>query len=148
MGALDMQPCHPHIWNMTYTLAPFALSLLLAMPAMAQDTRPQTSPETEEGLGLIDRGMRLLFENLMQDFEPAFGDMAEAMQKLEPMARELAALIGDVQNYDAPERLDNGDIIIRRKLGAPAPPAFPPPARPAPDAAPLTNPQPEGQIEL
>jgi hypothetical protein len=53
------------------------------------------------------------------------------MKDLEPMARELAALLGDVRNYDPPERLPNGDIIIRRKPGAPPPP--PPPGQSEPE---------------
>jgi hypothetical protein len=98
-------------------------------------------------LGLIDRGMRLLFEGLMQDVEPALEDMAEAMQSLQPMARQLADLIGDVQYYDAPQRLENGDIIIRRKADAPPPPALLP-ALPKPDANPAIDQSPDGQIEL
>jgi hypothetical protein len=30
-------------------------------------------------------------------------------------------MIGDVRNYHAPEMLPNGDIIIRRRVPAPAP---------------------------
>jgi hypothetical protein len=128
---------------MKQILAPFVLSVALVMPLYAQDPPLPDPAPAEEGFGLVERGMRLLFEGLIRDMEPALGEMAEAMQKLEPMARQLADLIGDVQFYDAPERLDNGDIIIRRKAGAP-----PPPKLPVPDANPPVDASPEGQIEL
>lgn len=142
-----MRPPPPHICNMKHILAPLALTILLATPAMPQDTSPTLPPGPNDGLGLIDRGMRLLFEGLMQDVEPALEDMAEAMKSLQPMARQLADLIGDVQYYDAPQRLENGDIIIRRKADAPPPPALLP-ALPKPDANPAIDQSPDGQIEL
>lgn len=125
---------------------PFALCLLLAtvqpLPAFAQDAEQ----EREEGLSLVERGMRKLFDGLIQEIEPAMGEMAEAMKQLEPMARQLAELIGDAKYYEAPERLENGDIIIRRKADAPPPPALPPldvPKNTPPDDA-----APDGQIDL
>ena len=38
------------------------------------------------------------------------------MAGLEPHLAELADMIGDLGNYQAPERLPNGDIILRRKI--------------------------------
>ena len=32
------------------------------------------------------------------------------------------ALMDDAKNYQAPERLENGDILIRRRADAPPPP--------------------------
>jgi hypothetical protein len=125
---------------------PLALCLsLLAvqpLPVFAQDSQQ----DRDEGLSLVERGMRKLFDGLIQELEPAMGDMAEAMKELEPMARQLADLIGDAKNYEAPERLENGDIIIRRKADAPPPPDLAPPALP-----PLGTPEgvaPDGQIDL
>lgn len=62
----------------------------------------------------------------------ALGEEAEAMlrrfaERLDPMMERIRALIDDMNAYEAPERLPNGDIIIRRKPEAPAP------AEPAPD---------------
>ncbi|WP_022702977.1 hypothetical protein [Pseudorhodobacter ferrugineus] len=124
-----------------FTPCVLCLTLALASPSplLAQDAQT----DREEGFSLMERGFRLLFDGLMQDMEPALDEMAKAMKDLEPMARQLAELVGDVQNYDPPERLDNGDIIIRRKIGAP-----PPPDLPAPDTNPPLDQKPEGQIEL
>lgn len=63
----------------------------------------------------------------------ALGDYAEEMmrglaERAAPMAEQLRALIDDIGAYQAPERLPNGDIIIRRKPDA----AQPPPASPTP----------------
>lgn len=54
------------------------------------------------------------------------GDMAERMlrrfgERMEPMAERLRALVDDLDAYEAPEMLPNGDIIIRRKPDAPPP---------------------------
>lgn len=119
------------------TILLLVLALQAPVPAVAQ-----SEPDGKaEGLSLMERGMKLLFDELMKDMEPALGEMAEAMKELEPMARELARMIGDVRNYDAPEQLPNGDIIIRRKPGAPPPPRLP-------EATPREGAVPDGQIEL
>lgn len=128
---------------MKQILAPFVLSLALALPAVAQDRQA----EPEDGFGLVERGMRLLFDNFIKELEPALGEMAEAMKELEPMARQLADLIGDVRFYEPPERLANGDIIIRRKADAPPPPDLPLPL-PLPEARPPGDVTPQGQIDL
>jgi hypothetical protein len=116
-----------------------ALATAQPLTAFAQDSQQNQ----EEGLSLVERGMRLLFDGLIQEIEPAMGEMAEALKEIEPMARQLASLIGDVKNYEAPERLENGDIIIRRKLDAPEPPELTPP-----DANPPKGAPPDGQIDL
>lgn len=124
----------PHIKAMKQIVSPLILCIALGLvpaPAPAQDTQS----DAQEGLSLMERGMKLLFEGLMSEMEPALGEMAEAMKQLEPMARDLAAMIGDVRNYEAPVQLPNGDIIIRRKPGAPPPKLLP-------------KPEPQGQIEL
>ncbi|MBL4917396.1 AAA+ family ATPase [Tabrizicola sp. DMG-N-6] len=112
---------------------------------MAQDGPILPTPEVEQepDPGLIGQGLRRLFEGLLRDMEPALDEMGRALQELEPIARDLAELLGDVRHYDPPERLPNGDIIIRRKPGAPPPPDVPSaPQRPAPaDPAPLEPPQ-------
>ncbi|MFT7060597.1 MAG: hypothetical protein ACJASV_003121 [Pseudorhodobacter sp.] len=98
----------------------------------------ETAPETDgkaEGLSLMERGMQLFFQELLNDMEPALDDMAKALKEFEPMARELAEMIGDVQNFEPPVQMPNGDILIRRKPGAPPL-----------EKRPLEKP--EGQIEL
>ncbi len=85
-----------------------ALSLLLlSAPSAADETGEPILPGEEE--------LR------------ALGEEAEAMlrrfaEALDPMAERLRALIDDLDAYEAPERLPNGDIIIRRKQEAPGPP--------------------------
>lgn len=116
---------------MKHAFAPLVLCVALAAPAHTQ--------EPEEGLGLVERGLRQLFEGFMQDLEPSLNDLTQSLRDLEPMARQLADLIGDVRHYEAPERLENGDIIIRRKTDAPPPPPLPEPQADRP---------PQGQIDL
>ena len=50
--------------------------------------------------------------------------MEDAARDLGPALEQLRALIDDMQNYEAPVRLPNGDILIRRKPEA-APPGPP-----------------------
>jgi len=100
---------------MTRTLA-LALCLTLASPALA---------EPEDGPGLMDRGIDLFLRGLMQEMEPELQEMGEALRAMEPQLRKLIDIAGDLKNYEAPERLPNGDIILRRKKDA-AP--LPPPA--------------------
>ena len=88
---------------------------------MAQ-TPPQ-SEEVEEGFSLMEEGAKLLLKGLMSEMEPTLDEMGKALSEMEPALRdlqpkmlELLALVDDLTNYDAPERLENGDILIRRKV--------------------------------
>ncbi|MGR3490748.1 MAG: hypothetical protein ACU0DW_01710 [Shimia sp.] len=98
---------------------------LLAAPAFAQD-----EGEAERGLSLMERGAQLFLEGLLSEVEPAIteleGLLNDAGPQLEALLREMgpafAELMGrldDISNYEAPELLPNGDIIIRRKPEAP-----------------------------
>lgn len=93
-----------------------ALVLAVALPAAAQTPAPE-GEEYGEGLGLIEEGARIILRRLLAD--------------MEPMMRDLAGMIDDLSAYHPPERLPNGDIIIRRKT-----PVGPP------------MPGPQGEIEL
>lgn len=85
----------------------------------------ETTPE--EGVDLIERGAGILLRDLMDRIGPQLNqlteDMSGAMEQLGPAVGDLARLVDDMRNYDAPQRLENGDILIRRKAGAPPPPA-------------------------
>jgi len=117
-----------------HKLTPLVLALALALNPSA--ALPQTTPVPvpvpvpddgkAEGLSLVERGMQLFFNQLLGDLNPALEDMKQALTDLEPMVMDLGRLIGDVRNYDPPERLQNGDIIIRRKAGTPPPPDLAP----------------------
>lgn len=134
-------------------LAATLVLFLWAAPAVAQtgpqtapDTGPATPPPGADGFSLMEEGAKLLFRGLMSEMEPALDGMGRALDGIEPTLRqvgpalrELVALMGDIENYEAPERLPNGDILIRRKPGAP-----PMPAVPVPGAGPLQD----GEIEL
>lgn len=70
----------------------------------------------------MERGARLMLEGLMTEMEPALDEMGRALSDLEPAMRdmqtafrELFTLLGDIRYYHAPEKLPNGDILIRRK---------------------------------
>lgn len=93
----------------------------LAAPVHAQDTE---EPSVSEGFNLMEEGAKLLLRGLMNEMEPALDEMGEAMTQLGedigPAMSQMLVLIDDIRNYDAPEVLPNGDIIIRRNEDAPA----------------------------
>jgi hypothetical protein len=118
---------------MLRTAAALSIALLAGTPVAAEETPPVPGGEAEaapgsgieEGKSLIERGVRLLFEGLIGEMEPALRDMAGNLDRLaehaEPMLRELARLMGDMANYHPPEVLPNGDILIRRRQPGEAP---------------------------
>lgn len=98
----------------------FVLTLLaLPAPGLAQS-------EAEDGPGLVRRGLGIIAENLRNEFGPDLNrlaqDMGGALSELSPMLRDLSVLVDDLAHYEMPERLENGDVLIRRKAGAPPPP--------------------------
>ncbi|MEI2805406.1 MAG: hypothetical protein V9G18_05540 [Albidovulum sp.] len=104
-----------------------------ATPAVAEDAKPSA----EEGFSLLEEGAKIILRSLMDEVEPALKDMhkqfGEAVGEMGPALQKLAEMIGDIRNYDPPEMLPNGDIILRRKT--PLVPALP-------------EPGPNGEIEL
>ena len=79
------------LWKSTTAAALFGLGLSLAplATAAAQDTPPGAAPQDTPG------------------------EMAR--EGLEQMMRALRLLVESIPQYELPEVLDNGDIIIRRK---------------------------------
>ncbi len=100
-----------------------AVLTIAAAPALAEDA----GPSAEEGFSLLEEGAKIILRSLMDEVEPALKDMqegfGEAMDEMGPALGKLAEMIGDIRNYQPPEMLPNGDIIIRRKvpLDVPAP---------------------------
>ncbi|MEO0566984.1 MAG: hypothetical protein AAF066_04580 [Pseudomonadota bacterium] len=103
---------------MRHSLLAFAVILSTALPASAE--------ETEDGLGLMERGARMLLEGLMKEIDPALDDLKEFSDNIQPGLREfidgmgpafveLLGQIEDLSAYHPPEILPNGDIIIRKK---------------------------------
>lgn len=83
-----------------------------------------------EGIDLMEEGARLLLRGLLSEMDPALEELKDLAAEMGPQMRlfaeemgpALAALldqVDDLTNYDAPELLQNGDIIIRRRLDAP-----------------------------
>lgn len=110
-----------------------ALTIALGLcvsPATAQDTGTDTDTEVEEGFNLMEEGAKMLMRGLMSEIEPTLEELRGSLQEMGPelrafiteMGPALAALLGevdDLRNYETPEFLPNGDIIMRRKPDAP-----------------------------
>lgn len=106
-----------------------SLGLLLAAPAVADpETAPGPPSDLSQGADLLERGARLMLRGLMAELEPALTDMEQALSGVPPMLRDVARMVGDMRNYHPPEKLPNGDIILRRRV--PLPPEQPAPAIP------------------
>lgn len=95
----------------------FILALTLAASPLAAQEAPK-----DEGPSLMEQGARLFLKGLMSEMKPALTDMQGALQEigpklaqLRPQIDQLIALVDDVRNYHMPEKLPNGDILIRRK---------------------------------
>lgn len=107
----------------------FALVLSLAAGASVAQESDETEPGT--GFNLIDEGALLLFRGLQDELKPFMEDLAieiepkllEFAEEFLPLIEGYSELIGDLDEYEAPEKLPNGDIILRRKV--PVEPAEP-----------------------
>lgn len=95
-------------------------------PAIAQDTET----DVQEGFNLMEEGAKLLMRGLMSEIEPTLEELRGSLEEMAPVMREfvtemgpaLAEVLGqidDLRNYETPEFLPNGDIIMRRKPDAP-----------------------------
>lgn len=134
----------PSPFRATSFAAALTMTLVLGLaPAMAQTTAPETVPDTltpapeaptdptpGEGLGLIEEGARLFFRGIISEMEPMLDSLRDRAVEIEPALRALARQMGpalvemmtridDIRHYEAPELLENGDIIIRRSPDAP-----------------------------
>jgi hypothetical protein len=101
---------------------------LIALPAAAQDATPQEPPEDSQPLlpFLEQFGqdmMRQFQEEIAPDLERMMEKMGPEMERLMaeilPRLQELGDTLGGLTQYELPEILPNGDIIIRRKKDAP-----------------------------
>ncbi len=113
--------------TLTARIARAALvAALIATPTIGQDVDPPAgTDELREGADLLRDGASQLLRGLLDDMEPAMRDLAETLDgwKIEGFS------IRDLDDYQPPEMLPNGDIILRRKT-------------------PLERPLDEGEIEL
>lgn len=88
----------------------------LAAPAAAQDDDSQI----RDGLDLFGEGARLILEGLREEMAPMLDEVQPFFEEeMLPFLQELGGMIDDLAIYELPERLPNGDIIIRRSPDAP-----------------------------
>lgn len=132
MHRLKFGAIHAILKSMRQILISTAAALMLASPALhAEEEGPP-----KDGPSLIEEGARMFFDGLMQEARPAMEGMKEMAERLGPQLREfaqemgpaLAEILKDVEDlsvYEAPEKLPNGDIIIRRKPDEETPPDLP-----------------------
>jgi hypothetical protein len=110
--------------------------ILAAAPVLAQQDDPAVEDSAPEGFDLMQEGAELLFRGLMDEMGPAIDELQGLAEQVGPalegltdeMGQALAAMlaqIDEITNYQLPEFLPNGDIIIRRRPDAPewTPPA-------------------------
>jgi len=101
-----------------------SLKLLAILPILALS--PPVIAEESEGKSLMQQGAELFLKGLSDQMEPALQDLRDLTDELGPemidffaqMGPALSDLMESVEDWSAyhpPERLPNGDIIIRRK---------------------------------
>lgn len=84
-------------------IVPLAAALLIAAsPVLVEDGAPQGNPDLSQGAEQLSQGMKLLLRGLLAEGAEGWDD--------------LLNWLDDLSQYEAPERLPNGDIIIRRKV--------------------------------
>lgn len=122
-------------------IAAAALTLALGAPLLAQQWQmppaddapgnatpqaedPFTLPEhNSEGLeGDLESIMGDVFQRLQPHLEGLANELASTADEFRPALNELGGVMDDIANYERPERLPNGDILIRRRADAPPPP--------------------------
>ena len=99
----------------------------LSLPAQAQETAPDLE-DLFERFQEFSESTKGLLEGWIDEIGPG-------LEKLGPKLEALSDQIGDWNQYQAPEVLENGDIIIRRK-----------PVKP--DTTPEIEPKPDDAIDL
>ncbi|MGP1358219.1 AAA+ family ATPase [Roseicyclus sp.] len=102
---------------MTRYLPIAILAAALAAPATAQE-----ESETERGFDMLREGSRMILEGLMDEMRPMLEEARPFFEEeMMPFLESLGSLIDDLSAYEMPERLPNGDIIIRRLPDRPLP---------------------------
>ena len=82
------------------------VACLAATPVAAQEE--DGNSDVRDGARKMSEAFELLFKGLSKEMEP-----------LSDAWREMLEDLGDLPQYEAPETLPNGDIIIRRKRPLP-----------------------------
>lgn len=84
------------------------VALSLALPAAAQTPAPNPDAEISEGFEQLSEGLRRLLGGLLGKADEAGDEIGQGWAR-------LIEQLGDLSEYEAPEILPNGDILIRRK---------------------------------
>ena len=92
------------------------LALLLAASPLTAETKP--SSDVDQGFSLLGEGAKLLLRGMASQVEPAIKEMTDALAAAKPQLLELLNMMGNIDEYHAPERLPNGDILLRHKTPA------------------------------
>ena len=105
---------------------PFEMPMADDPPPAGADNAPLSTPRPDAPAG-DGSPLDELFGNLLRQAEPHLEGLARDMGGLfneyAPAFDELTRLMDDISNYELPpQRLPNGDILIRRKSDAPPPP--------------------------
>lgn len=113
------------------------ISLAFAAALAASSVSAQ---ETDEGNGLMEKGLELFLDGLRQEMSPALENMrklaeeygpaiASFLEQMGPAFGEMLEEVKDWSAYEPPEILPNGDIILRKKQmpELETPPLEPPP---------------------
>lgn len=95
------------------------LFLCAALPVSAETD----DTGVDQGFSLLEQGARIIMRSLLDDIEPELGQMRDGLQDamgaIKPQLRDLARMIDEIDAYEAPQKLPNGDIILRRKRTVP-----------------------------
>lgn len=104
---------------------------------------PDAAPDADHDP--VQRGLEGIMQDLLGRAQPHLEGLANELQgavsDYGPAFQQLTGLMDDIANYQPPQRLPNGDILIRRKADAPPPPpldelnALVPDSNPAPAPA-------------
>jgi hypothetical protein len=88
-------------------------ALLLVTSPLAAETAPEN--DMDQGFSLLQEGAKLLLRGMASQVEPALKDMTDALEAAKPQLLELLSMMGNINDYHLPERLPNGDILLRHK---------------------------------
>ncbi len=111
-------------------LAALTVAVSLAAPLAPMAAQEALPVPEDDGFDLMEEGARLLMRGLMSEMAPALEEFEGLAREFEPALERFVAEMGpamaglmsaidDIRNYQTPEILDNGDIIIRRREDAP-----------------------------
>ncbi|WP_295316121.1 hypothetical protein [Roseobacter sp.] len=95
-----------YTFQMKQIFSAAVVTLITALPVSAQQ---------DDGSSLMEEGTRQFLEGLLRQMEPALEGMSEFIEEMGPAMAKVLSQIEDWSVYEAPEILENGDIIIRRK---------------------------------